>query len=902
MAKPNTSLLYEYSLESCHEGGLYWYHPHVHGTSMTTIGRGSAGLIFVEGPYQTYLDSLQIKRKFLQFQRVNIKDASDQAETTWYDYSAALPTNIYNVDSNNNAIPPTQFKPISYYPYCKNSNDYGPEGLCGCESASLSKTITNDLRDGLDQRIVPYPPSVGIYWYPLLNAQIQPVFSIHPNELQIFSYVNTTTITFTRISVDDHYMVVVGKDGVPSYFTNFNLTKPAIDPCTTHTPPGVKVNYLCCGPAERCEFFLIPKDGVSTSGRSFTMKLDPLDQNEFFANDSNNVYFTTSAGALITNIPLATISYDTTYIPSSDTNSISNFYLNPDQYNPNNPIVQTSNPNQNISMDEKLDYNQVGYLQKPHIKNESKLQQVFNVSDISYINNYRNYTKAQSFSSTDPTYNVVQITLDTSNKKHFFAIYDGRNDPEGVDILNPKVTRNTIQINNTNYQVFSIPVEIVYDSNGNDISEWVFYINDPDKSIYNSLINLTPQQKQVTFKFYTVETQQIPILATQSISQSDIYEITTKYAHRLVANDIIYYDLFNNTIFTVIAKTDYNKFTVSSTSTYTNNILQNAKSVYFDTYNIKAEYLYFYSKEIYTNNNTYNTTQFFNNNGPTFDPTNIDTFTSLNDFINSCFYTDPTDSNNTSYLYTKICERRNIYYSFSSLIGNSDEGSTQVDGKKYNNDICDTMLVNTRIEWNIENHTDVNHQHHQHVNSYQVCGYKDEAHGFNITPNRNASYVDPNNNYIPGDYPYNIQYDSTFNYITNMPYNPTISNPEYPETTYRFQNEIYVTFYGYEDTTSVPIGLGSNTFSGDTTGIVNAPYGTRGRIRIRFENSEYVGKYVHHCHLLDDQDMGMMKPIEIVGIDEISGNCYYPAPKTSRMPSKGIKTDYFNNIWLIQPN
>ena len=66
----------------------------------------------------------------------------DQSTATWYDYSAVLPDNIYNVDSDNNAIPPTNFTSISYYPYCENSNDYGPPGLCGCSASSLSKAIS----------------------------------------------------------------------------------------------------------------------------------------------------------------------------------------------------------------------------------------------------------------------------------------------------------------------------------------------------------------------------------------------------------------------------------------------------------------------------------------------------------------------------------------------------------------------------------------------------------------------------------------------------------------------------------------------------------------------------------------------------------------------------------------
>jgi FtsP/CotA-like multicopper oxidase with cupredoxin domain len=886
-AKPNSSLLYEYNIPNDHAGGLYWYHPHVHGTSMTSLGRGSAGLIFIQGPYQNYLDKLGIRRQFLQFQRLNYKDTSDQSSITWYDYSAQLPTDLYNVDSSNNTINPTTFKPISYYPYCKYSNDYGPPGLCGCSSSSLSKTTLNGLSDG-SQVPIDYqnPPSINIYWEPLLNAQVQPVFDISPNELQIFSFINTTTITFSRIHIEQHYIVVVGKDGVPSDIQSF-INSNVIDPDSTHTPPGIYLNYLIVGPAERYEFFIIPMNGISTSGKIFNMNLVPIDQNEFFANDKNNTYFTTSGGSLVGNVLLATLKYNTHYIDHEATNSISQFLLNinTNKYTMNSPNVNYSNPNPNIKMDKRIDYHTIGYLQDRHIKDISGLTQTFNIVDISFITNYRNYTPQESFSINDPTYSVVQITLDPTSMKHFFSIYDGRIDPEGV-YLN---VNQTIIINNQSYKVFAIPVEIVYDSNGNDISDWVFYILDYDKSIYNTLIKLSPLPT-LSFQYYTKETHNIPIIFIESTNNSSI--ITTKYNHRLTEGDYVYFDNSNNSMTVHIL--DYNKFSVL------NNINSTITSVNFDTYNIKSEYLYLYSKEVYTNNNTYLTTKFFNNNGATFNMNNIDTYTSLDQKINNIFVYDT--QKNTSFLYSKICSRRNIYYSFSQTVGNSGEGSTQVDGMKYNDDVKDTMLVNTKEEWLVENHTDVNHYHHQHVNSYQVCGYIDEAFGFNITNKRNGSIVDENNNYVPGDYLYDIQYDSTYNYVTNTPYNPTISNPQYPEQTYRYQNEIYVPYYGYEDTTSVPIGKGNNTVtSTNQTGVVEAPYGLRGRIRIRFTNDLFTGQYVHHCHLLDDQDMGMMKPIEIVGID-VSGNYYYPAPNINRIDPKGIKCDYYNNIWSIQPN
>jgi FtsP/CotA-like multicopper oxidase with cupredoxin domain len=885
LTKPNMKLPYSYDLPTNHPGGLYWYHSHIHGTSTGTIGRGAAGLIFIQGPYQQYLDNLGIRRQFLQFQRLNLKDAADQSVVTWWDYSAYLPADVYQVDGSNNWIPPQTFKPISYKSYCENNNDYGPIGLCGC--AAVSKTTINGLNDGtgfpVDNNA---PPSTGVYWKPLINAQMQPVINIHPNELQIFTYINVTTITFCRLSIEGHYIVIVGKDGIPSYLNNFNTN--AVDPDSIFAPRGQYLNYASVGPGERIEFFVIPHSIDETYDRTFAIRLDPIDQTELFANDANNDYFISTGGALVGSILLATLKYDgdDNEIEDDATNSISNFLANIDNntYTNTSPAIVAleSTSIQNDYNNTLDDYNVLGYIQEQHINDIGLLKQTFDIVDISAISGFRNYTDAQSFSTEDPVYNVVQITLDPTNLKHFFTVYDGRVDPENKF----GNIRQSVIINEQSYDIFAVPSSPITDSQGNDISEWIFYIlDDASQNILNAISGSTT----LDYPIYTSETQSIPIVAI------DDTLVTTKYAHRLTVGDILYFD-DNQDTYTVLEVPAYNQVVLSDK-------VDEFNTLNFDTLNIKSEYLYLYSQELYTNNNTYlDEVPFFNNNGTTFDCSRISGLDTLSTRVNAIFKTDEQDPNNTSIAYTKIISRRNIYYSFSNKIGNAGEGSTQVDGQKYTDDIKDTALVNCREEWLVENHTDVVHYHHQHVNDFQVCGYTSEAAGFNITKERYGSIVDDSNNYIPGDRLYSIQHDSEYLNPTNSPLlkNPLIQNPVNPESAYRYQNEIYVPFYGHEDTVAVPIGRGSTVNEGNLTGIVDAPYGLRGRLRIRFSYEDYTGLFVHHCHLLDDQDMGMMKPIEVVGVD-ITGNNYYPAPNVDRVGPAGVKTDYYNNIWTVQP-
>jgi len=375
-----------------------------------------------------------------------------------------------------------------------------------------------------------------------------------------------------------------------------------------------------------------------------------------------------------------------------------------------------------------------------------------------------------------------------------------------------------------------------------------------------------------------------------------LYVVTTKQAHRLINDDKMYFNI-SSTNYTVLNIIDHQTFTISNLVRID---ITNANLVKFDTYNIKTEFLYLYSQEMYTNNKTCSGsggdgTNFFNNNGPTFNETKIATYKPYVQIISDTFVyqinahpVDVTINDENYTIYTKIASRRNIGYTFSKKIGASGQGSTSIDNIPFNDDIKNTMLVNIKEEWIIENHTEVVHGHHQHINNYQVCGYISEAAGFNISSSRLATNIDGT------DKSYNITFDSTY---SNTTFKPLITNPVIQEEQYRYNHEIHIPFYGYEDTTYIPIGRGVP----DANGILDAPYGLRGRLRIRFTNKQFCGLYVHHCHLLDDQDMGMMKIIEIVGIDA-SQNYYNPLGHVSRLPPRGIKTDYYNNIWREQPN
>lgn len=47
--RPGERLTYEFDLPASHQGGTFWYHPHVHGSTARQVSRGLAGLFVVRG-------------------------------------------------------------------------------------------------------------------------------------------------------------------------------------------------------------------------------------------------------------------------------------------------------------------------------------------------------------------------------------------------------------------------------------------------------------------------------------------------------------------------------------------------------------------------------------------------------------------------------------------------------------------------------------------------------------------------------------------------------------------------------------------------------------------------------------------------------------------------------------
>jgi FtsP/CotA-like multicopper oxidase with cupredoxin domain len=87
-----------------------------------------------------------------------------------------------------------------------------------------------------------------------------------------------------------------------------------------------------------------------------------------------------------------------------------------------------------------------------------------------------------------------------------------------------------------------------------------------------------------------------------------------------------------------------------------------------------------------------------------------------------------------------------------------------------------------------------------------------------------------------------------------------LKNPVTDTSQYDFATEIPVPFEGFEDTTSIPVGK----VAGNSVVANEADETSRGQVRVRITHEDYTGLFLMHCHLLDDQDMGMMQEVEVV--------------------------------------
>ncbi len=94
--EPGSSHRYDVRIPDDHPGGLYWYHPHLHGYVGEQVYGGMAGLLLVEGGAAARPDIRSLRRRILSIRGIGISGL-DAGTPTLVDYDDAGPSNEVHV-------------------------------------------------------------------------------------------------------------------------------------------------------------------------------------------------------------------------------------------------------------------------------------------------------------------------------------------------------------------------------------------------------------------------------------------------------------------------------------------------------------------------------------------------------------------------------------------------------------------------------------------------------------------------------------------------------------------------------------------------------------------------------------------------------------------------------------
>ena len=170
------SFQYEFNLPADHPSGLYWYHPHYHGSAGVQVTNGMAGLILVKGPIDEVPEIAAARDELLAIQNLKIEPLNASA-TLW------------------------GFNPIAYKP--ASDGGYSPETRVELITANGKAVMVIDRRGAK----------------PVASPLSLPEYKMQPGEVMRLRILNGTDGIFLPLTIPGFDVYVIGQDGV-------NLLKP----------------------------------------------------------------------------------------------------------------------------------------------------------------------------------------------------------------------------------------------------------------------------------------------------------------------------------------------------------------------------------------------------------------------------------------------------------------------------------------------------------------------------------------------------------------------------------------------------------------------------------------------------------------------------------------------------
>jgi suppressor of ftsI len=172
------SLGYQFKLPDDHPSGLYWYHPHYHGSAGVQVVSGMAGLILVKGPIDDVPEIAAARDELLAIQNLKINPL-DSSSSVWGQ------------------------EPLAYRP--KALGGYSPVSKVELITANARPVMVIDRRGAK----------------PVAKPQALPVYKMRPGEVIRLRILNGTDGLFLPLVLPGFEVYVIGQDGI-------NLLKPEL--------------------------------------------------------------------------------------------------------------------------------------------------------------------------------------------------------------------------------------------------------------------------------------------------------------------------------------------------------------------------------------------------------------------------------------------------------------------------------------------------------------------------------------------------------------------------------------------------------------------------------------------------------------------------------------------------
>lgn len=193
---PGEEKLYPFQIPDDHPSGLYWYHPHHHGSTSVQVVNGMAGVIVVTGPIDEVPEIAAAQDILLAVTDLGL-------------FKTQTAPDVWSYDPQQNAM---------WNPFTSQSTVIAPNGMPGAVVDSGFSASDYPLRlfllNGQPFFQDLHNPDPMKVQYPIGTQLAVQRFTIRPGQVVRFRMLNACSDNLLPIVVDDHTMYLLAIDGV----------------------------------------------------------------------------------------------------------------------------------------------------------------------------------------------------------------------------------------------------------------------------------------------------------------------------------------------------------------------------------------------------------------------------------------------------------------------------------------------------------------------------------------------------------------------------------------------------------------------------------------------------------------------------------------------------------------